>query len=128
MIVTTDDRRGGRTVDTNPAPSSICRPREVENRERPNSAQSSSASSNSADRIQPAKSQQTAPTWRDRRGSREAGSHQLQGFGPYNGRLFGPVSGSGRAKTETASLQPGSRSTAGNRVSSTSVRVAWGGV
>ncbi len=45
-------------------------------------------------------------------GSREAESHQFQWIGLYNGRRFGPASGSGRSKTETTSLQPGSRFTA----------------
>ncbi len=80
---------------TNPARSSVSRRREAENREKPNSARSCNASSNSADRFQPAKSQQTAPTWRIFPGSREAGSHQLQEIGPYNGRRFGPATGFG---------------------------------
>jgi hypothetical protein len=109
MIVTTEDRPGVRLMETNPARSNSSRPREAENRERPNSAQSSNASSKSADRLHPAKSQQTEATWTALPGSREAGSHQLQGIGPYNGRRFGPASGSGRFKTETANLQPGSR-------------------
>jgi hypothetical protein len=117
-IVTSGDRPGVRPTETNPARSNSCRPRETENRERPSSAQSSNASWNSADWSQPAKSQQTDPTWRVLPGSREAGSHQLQGIGPYNGRRFGPASGCGRSKTETASLQPGSRSTASNPASS----------
>ena len=104
-----------------PGPFQSSRPREAENRERPNSAQPSNASSKSADRSQPAKSQQTDATWRDFPGSREAGSHQAQGIGPYNGRRSGPASGSGRSKTETASLQPGSRETDSNPASS----AAW---
>ena len=68
--------------------------------------------------LKPAKSQQTDAAWSDSPGSREAGSHKLQGIGPYNGRRFGPASGSGRSKTETASLQPGSRSTTSNPASS----------
>src|SRR5262245_10912314 len=103
-IETTGGRPVRRTAETNPAPSRISRPREAENRERQNFAQSSKASSNSADRSQPAKSQHTAETWSDFPGSREAGSHQAQGIGPYNGQRFGPASGSGRSKTETASL------------------------
>ena len=82
--------------------------------DRPNSAQPSNASSNSADRLQPANSQQTYATWRDLPGSRQAGSHQLQRIAPYNGRRADPASGSGRSKTETASSQLGSRSTASN--------------
>ena len=121
-IVTIGDRPGIRPTETSSARSNMSRPREAENRERPNSAQSSNASSNSADQFQPAKSQQTAPTWRDFPGSREAGSHQLQGIGPYNGRRFGPAFASGRSKTETASLQPGSRSTASNPASSAALR------
>jgi hypothetical protein len=118
MIVTTEDRPGVRLMETNPARSNSSRPREAENRERPNSAQSSNASSKSADRLHPAKSQQTEATWTALPGSREAGSHQFQGIGPYNGRRFGPAADSGRSKTETASLQPGSRSTASNPASS----------
>src|SRR4051794_18503909 len=111
-MVTTGDRPGIRATETSPASSSLSRPREAENCERPNSAQSSNASSNSADRFHPASSQQTAPTWRDFPGSREAGSHQAHGIGPYNGRRSGPASGPGRSRTETASLQPGSLSAA----------------
>src|SRR5262249_760102 len=82
---TTGERPGRRAAATNPAPSKVSRPRDAENRERPNSGQSPNASSKSADRPQPAKSQQTAATWRELPGSREAGSHQAQGIGPYNG-------------------------------------------
>jgi hypothetical protein len=39
MIVTTGDRPGLRIVETNPARSSVSKPREAENRERPNSYQ-----------------------------------------------------------------------------------------
>ena len=85
------DRPDRLSTETNPARSSVSKPREAENRERPNSVHPSSASSNSADRLQPAKSQPTAPTWSDRPGSREAGSHQIQGIGLYNGRRFGPA-------------------------------------
>jgi hypothetical protein len=92
---------------------------------RPNSAQSSSASSNSADRFQPAKSQHTDATWRVFPGTREAGNHQLQGIGPYNGRRCDPAFDSGRSRTETASLQPGSRSTTSNPASSAAYRPRW---
>jgi hypothetical protein len=84
--VTIGDRPSRRATETNPALSRVSRPREAENRERPNSAQPSNASSKSADRSQPAKSQQADATWSDFPGSREAGSHQAQGIGPYNGR------------------------------------------
>jgi hypothetical protein len=120
-IETIEDAPARRSTETNPAHSNLLRPQEAANRDRPNSAQPSSASSNSADRHQPAKSQQTAPTWREFPGSREAGSHQLQGIGPYNGRRFGPASGTGRSKIETASLQRGSREADSNPASS----AAW---
>src|SRR5271165_7154390 len=110
----TGDRPGIRPTETSLARSNSSRPREAENRERPRSAQPSNASSKLADRRQPASSQQTTPTWRDLPGSREAGSHHCQGIGPYNGRRSGLDSGPGRSKTETASLQPGSLSTASN--------------
>ena len=67
-----------------------------------------------ADRIQPVKSQQTDATWKDFPGSREAGSHQVQGIGRYNGRRFGPVTGTGGFKTVICGFQPGCRSTASN--------------
>src|SRR5262245_951639 len=122
-IETTGDRPGPRSAEINPALSKIARPRDIEYRERPNSAQSSNASSKSADRSQPAKSQQADATRRDPPGSREAGSHQAQGIGPYNGRRSGPASASGRSKTETASLQPGSRETESNPASSAARRL-----
>ncbi len=118
---TIGDRPDCRATETNPARSNPSRPREAENRERPNSAQPSNASSNSADRSQPAKSQQTDATWRDLPGSREAGSHHAQGIGPYNGRRSGLAFDFGRSKTETASLQPGSREADSNPASS----AAW---
>jgi hypothetical protein len=85
MIVAAGDRPGRRIVETNPVPSSVSKPREAENREKPNSGQRVNASSSSADRFQTASNQETAPTWSDFLGSRQAGSHQLQGIGPYNG-------------------------------------------
>jgi len=119
--VITGDLLRIRLTATNLAPSSCSRPRDAENRDRLRSAQPPNASSKLADRSQPASNQQTAPTCRDFPGSREAGSHQLHGIGPYNGRCFRPDSGPGRSKMETASLQPGSRSTASNPASS----AAW---
>ena len=116
--VITGDLLRIRLTDTNLAPSSCSRPRDAENRDRPRSAQPSNASSKLADRPQPPSNQQTAPTWSDLPGSRDAGSHQLHGIGPYNGRCPGLDSGPGGSKTETASLQPGSRSTASNPASS----------
>ena len=88
-IITIGDRPGVRPTETSLAHSNSSRPREAENRERPKSTQPSNASSNPADRSQPASNQQTAPTWRDFPGSREAGSHQLHGIGPYKGRRPG---------------------------------------
>jgi hypothetical protein len=44
-ILTNTDSPGRRPTETNPAPPSVSRPREAENPERPNSAQSSNASS-----------------------------------------------------------------------------------
>jgi hypothetical protein len=87
-IDTTGDRPGDGATETNPARSNAPRPGQVENRDRPSSAQSSNANSKSADRSQPAKSQQTAPTWRDFPESRKAGSHHDQGIGPHNGWRF----------------------------------------
>ena len=126
-IVTTGDRPGIRPTETGSARSNPSRPREAENRERPNSDQSSNASSKSADRLQPAKSQHTDATWSDLPGSREAGSHHAQGIGPYSGRRFVPAFDSGRSKTETASLQPGSREAKSNPASSAAWRPrrAW---
>jgi len=121
LRLTTGDRPGVRLTETSLARSNSSKPREAENRERPKSAQPSNASSKPADRSQPASNQQTEATWRNFPGSREAGSHQLHGIGPYNGRRPGLDSGPGRSKTETASLQPGSRSMASNPASS----AAW---
>ena len=60
-IVTTGDGPGFSLVETSRPRSTVSKPPEAENRERPNSARSFNGSSNSADRFQPVKSQQTVP-------------------------------------------------------------------
>jgi hypothetical protein len=65
-----------------------------------NSAQPSNGSSNTADGLHPAKSQQPGATRSDFAGTWEAGSDQLQGIGPLYGRRFGPTSGPGGSSME----------------------------
>jgi hypothetical protein len=65
-----------------------------------NSAQPSNGSSNTADGLHPAKSQQPGATRSDFFGTWEAGSAQLQGIGPLYGRRFGPTSGPGGSSME----------------------------
>jgi hypothetical protein len=55
-------------------------------------------------------------------GSRKAGSHQLHGIGPHNGRRPCLAFGSGRSTTATASFQPGSRNTESSSASSAAQR------
>ncbi len=70
QTVTIGDRPCRRRVETSPTRSSVSNPREAENRERPDSAQPPNTSSKSANRFQPAKTQQTHATWSDFPGGR----------------------------------------------------------
>ena len=111
-MVTALGFHGRRATDTNPTRSNSSSPREAENRERPKSGQPSNTSSNSADCLQPAKSQQTDATSSDFPGSRQAGTQQFQEIRPYNGRQFDPVTGTGEFKTVICGFQSGSGSSA----------------
>jgi hypothetical protein len=112
----------GRSVAiTSDALIKFSRPRPAAWRERPNSAHEPRASSNRADRSQPAVSQQAVATWREGPESRSAGSHQAHGIGPNSGGRVGPVAGSGSARTVAEGWQPGSRATESNPASS----AAW---